>query len=109
MTNDADKWCADVVRRLDEHAARLDKLGGADAELGAQLESVRAELSENTSTTRRIDENTRGLLEVMQSWSGAMQVIQSVGRFFKPLSYIAVFVSAVAGAYAALKSGITPK
>lgn len=108
MTNDVE-WRAEVMRRLDEHTTKIERLGGADAELGAQLESVRAELSENTTTTRRIDENTRGLLEVMQSWSGAMQVIQSVGRFFKPLSYIAVFVSAVAGAYAALKSGVTPK
>lgn len=107
--NEADKWRAEVTHTLAEHAAKLEKLGGADAEHAAQLGSMRAELSENTSTTRRIDENTRGLLEMMQSWAGAMSVIQSVGRFFKPLSYIAVFVSALAGAYAALKSGVTPK
>lgn len=98
-----------ISDRLDEHASRIEHLEKQNAKLVEQTTAMQSELSENTADTRIAKENIGQVLDVVQSWQGAMKVLEGIGRFFRPLGFIAVFASAVVTAWVTLKNGITPK
>lgn len=85
-----------------EHTERIARLE-ADSKLFA------SQLAENTADTKEVKQNTTQIISLMQSWEGAIKVLESVGRFFRPIGYVAIFVSACAAAWASIKSGISPK
>jgi hypothetical protein len=45
----------------------------------------------------------------MQSWEGAMRVLEGIGRFFRPLGFIAIAISAFVGLVLTIKNRISPK
>ena len=85
-----------------EHTARIEKLE-------AQNKTFAEQLAENTADTKVVKENTLKIFDVMQSWEGAMKVLERIGRFFRPIGYVAIFFSAIAAGWASIKTGITPK
>lgn len=84
------------------HVDRIEKLEAQNQKLSDQLE-------ENTRQTIETNEKTSEIYGVLQSWSGAMKTLETIGRVFKPLGYIAIFIGACAGAWTSIKSGILPK
>jgi|GEM_PF-1836098 len=98
-----------IAATLQAHAGRIESLEKQNAQLVDQTTAMQSELSENTADTRIAKENIGQVLDVVQSWQGAMKVLEGIGRFFRPLGFIAIFASAVVTAWATLKNGITPK
>lgn len=84
---------------LDERLARLE----------AQHVELKTQLDENTQDTKAVREDTSKLVEILESWRGAIRVLEGVGRIFRPLSFVAVFLSAIAAFWAGIKNGIVPK
>lgn len=89
-------------KQYEELQARLALLEAKNEELSQRLD-------ENTQETRLIREDTSKLVLILESWHGAIRVLEGIGRIFRPLGYIALFCSGVAGAVAAIKNGVVPK
>lgn len=84
-------WRIDVDRRLDN---------GAEV-----MKYLRAELAENTATTKQVQSDTSELVTLLKSFHGAMHVLDLLGKLAKPLGYIAMAGSALYGLYVAVKGG----
>lgn len=78
-------------------------------QLEAKYQELATKLEENTVETKATRENTSRLVELMESMQGAMRVLEAIGRFFRPLGFIAVFISASLGIWASIKNGVMPK
>jgi hypothetical protein len=91
-------------RRKELHAWRVEVdrrfKDGSDT-----MKALRADLTENTTITKSLQEDTRELLDVLQSLKGAMKVLDMLGRLAKPLGYIVTFLAAVVGLVAVVKGG----
>lgn len=98
-----------VAEELAQGDKRMDSLTDEVTAIKLEQSQFRVELAENTKATKRIEANTAELLDVFESWKGAMKVLNWIGKAAKPLGYIATFVGAIVGIWAALKSGVTPK
>jgi hypothetical protein len=85
-----------------EHTERIERLE-------AQSKILAEQLAENTADTKQAKENTGKIIEVMQSWEGAMRVLEGIGRFFRPLGFIAIAISAFVGLVLTIKNRISPK
>lgn len=75
------EWHDYVANKLREQETRMDTLESS--------------LHANTTATARVEANTAGIVEMMNSWDGAMKTIASIGKFLKPLTYIVSFCTAV--------------
>ena len=103
-------YVAQELRKSEDN--RVD----VEAKLHAiELEQLQARilLANNTETTNRVEASVadlsnsiREMLDVFVSWKGAMHVIDMIGKLAKPLGYIAIFTSAVAGTWVAVKTGM---
>lgn len=89
------EWRSAVDQRLDAGAQKMRDL--------------RTELAENTLVTQRVEVNTAELVELLGSFKGAMRVLTLLGKLARPLSYIILLGTALAGAWAAYKSGGGPR
>lgn len=89
-------------KKVCEHMERIERLE-------AQSKVLTEQLAENTADTKQAKENTGKIIEVMQSWEGAMRVLEAIGRFFRPLGFIAIALSGIAGLIISVKNGISPK
>jgi len=78
-------------------------------QLEAQVKVLAEQLAENTADTKEAKQNTSTIIEIIQSWQGAIRVLESIGRVFRPLGWIAVAISSSVGAFVAFKNGIDPK
>ena len=99
----------DVARALDEGDRRMNSLADEITAVKLEQAEFRHLLKENTDDTKAIKADTAELLEAFRSFKGAMKVLEWIGKAAKPLGYIATFVGAIVGIWAALKSGVTPK
>ena len=99
----------DVARALDEGDRRMNSLADEITAVKLEQAGFRHLLKENTDDTKAIKADTAELLEAFRSFKGAMKVLEWIGKAAKPLGYIATFVGAIVGIWAALKSGVTPK
>ena len=99
----------DVARALDEGDRRMNSLADEITAVKLEQSEFRRLLKENTDDTKAIKADTAELLEAFRSFKGAMKVLEWIGKAAKPLGYIATFVGAIVGIWAALKSGVTPK
>lgn len=64
-----------------------------DAELWRQTFAMRMDafeqkLEENTESTQRVEDSTRELVSILNSWKGAMTVFEFIGKIAKPLAAI---------------------
>jgi hypothetical protein len=62
-------------------------------------------LAANTEATKRIETNTSDLVEAFENLKGAFKVLNWIGKFARPLGYIATAVAAVVSLYTAYKTG----
>jgi hypothetical protein len=99
----------DVARALDHGDKRMNTLTDEITAVKLEQAEFRHLLKENTDATNAIKADTAELLEAFRSFKGAMKVLEWIGKAAKPLGYIATFVGAIVGIWAALKSGVTPK
>ena len=74
-----------------------------------ELSTVKAQLSENTEATKRIEENTSVLIEILNSFKGAFKVLGWIGKLAVPLAAIIGLFTAAYAAWQAIKTGIMPK
>lgn len=74
--------------------------------LESQTEQLRSALAENTAATRRVESNTRELIDLFVSWKGAVKVLEQIGKLAKPLGAILLLGSALIGFWQAVKTGL---
>lgn len=74
--------------------------------LEAASTQLKKDLADNTAVTKRIDENTKGLVDALANLEGFTKVINAVAKFTKP---ILAFATVVAGLWFTFKSGISAK
>ena len=86
-----------------------DSINRRFAEGSETMKALRAELEENTATTRKVDTNTAELVDLLQSFKGAFAVFDLIGRAARPLGYIAAAGSALWGLVLVVKGGGAPK
>lgn len=83
----------------------MDKLAKEVSALQLSVADTRVLLASNSESTARVEKNTAEMLVVFESWRGAMRALEMIGRMARPLGYIATLAAAIAGTWAALKSG----
>jgi hypothetical protein len=64
--------------------------------LSMRMDKFELALEQNTETTTRVDNNTRELVDMLNSWKGAFRVFDFVGKLAKPLAGIVALGAAVA-------------
>lgn len=95
---------SDLLPKFEEVQKRLD---AGDS----RMSRIEQNLTDNTNATARIEANTSDLVEAFSNLKGAFKVLNWIGKFARPLGYIAGFVAAVASLWTAYKTGtsVTPK
>lgn len=71
------------------------------------FDTFKTELADNTAATKRIETNTSDLVEAFANLKGAFKVLNWIGKFARPLGYIAGAIAAVVSLYTAYKAGTT--
>jgi hypothetical protein len=92
----------DLLPKFEEVQKRLDD---GDTRMGR----IEQNLTDNTNATARIEANTSDLVEAFANLKGAFKVLNWIGKFAKPLGYIAGLAAAVVSLYTAFKAGTTIK
>lgn len=85
------KWREEVENRLKDGESRMNKLND--------------DIAENTRITSEIKRDTADLITAFESVKGAFRVLELVGSLARPLSYITMFIGAVAGLWYTIKGG----
>jgi hypothetical protein len=80
-----------------------DRVGNLEEGFG----TFKNELADNTAATKRIESNTSELIEAFENVKGAFKVLNWIGKFARPLGYIAGAIAAVVSLYTAFKAGTT--
>jgi len=88
----------DVSDRLDQGAARMDSLQG-------QIDSLRAEVAENTVITRDVLEKIKWLIDFLGDFRAGFKVLEKLGTIARPIGSIVGLGAAIAGLWAAFKGG----
>ncbi|WP_020722921.1 hypothetical protein [Variovorax atrisoli] len=101
---------SDIVK-LDPTTTDLGELRDRVGNLEEGFGTFQTELAENTAATKRIEGNTAELIEAFANVKGAFKVLNWIGKFARPLGYIAGLLAAVASLWTAYKTGttVTPK
>jgi hypothetical protein len=66
----------------------------------SRMDNIEAKIDLQAAATKRLEESTAGIVELMTSWGGAMKTIEATGKVLKPLTWIIGFISAVLGLWA---------
>lgn len=100
----------DIVTN-DPTATDFSELSERVGNLEEGFGTFKAELADNTAATKRIESNTAELVEAFSNVKGAFKVLNWIGKFARPLGYIAGLLAAVASLWTAYKTGttVTPK
>ena len=101
----------DTEKRSDLTAEqRLDEVERRLARGDARMNDLTTSLAENTAATKRVEQNTRDLVDAFQNAQSAFKVLTFIGKLAKPIWYIAAAAGALFGLFAAIKSGgVSPK
>jgi hypothetical protein len=97
---------SDIVTN-DPTTTDFGELSGRVGNLEGGFETFKSELADNTAATKRIEANTSDLVEAFANLKGAFKVLNWIGKFARPLGYIAGAVAAVVSLYTAFKAGTT--
>lgn len=99
---------SDIVTN-DPTATDFGELSGRVGNLEEGFDTFKSELADNTAATKRIEANTSDLVEAFANLKGAFRVLNWIGKFAKPLGYIAGAAAAVLSLWTAFKAGTTIK
>lgn len=91
----------------DPTATDFGELSGRVGNLEQGFDTLQNELADNTAATKRIETNTSDLVEAFANLKGAFKVLNWIGKFARPLGYIAGAIAAVVSLYTAYKAGTT--
>lgn len=86
----------------------LDKVRERQDAMEARLDNLENGLKANNEATARIDTNTAGIRDLVQSWDGAMKVLAGVAKVAKPIGIIMGAVLSVVAGWLAVIHGTTP-
>ena len=86
-----EEWKEDVEKQLEEGKSRMS--------------AIEKELEKNTALTKKVHENTADLIATFESVKGAFRTLEMLGSLAKPLTYITMFVGAIAGLWYTIKGG----
>lgn len=75
------------------------------AEGDERFVSLEAELRKNTAVTEGVQRDVALLVDLLNAMRGAFRVLNWIGKLAKPLGYIVMLATAVAGFWAAIKGG----
>lgn len=98
-----------IHNELTEGDKRMNTLADEVTVVKLEQARFRVELAENTSATKRVEQNTSEMLDVFEGWKGAMKVLTWIGKAAKPLGYIVGLGASIAAFWTAMKSGVSPK
>lgn len=84
-------WREKIESRMQAGDERMNQLDG--------------DIKENTRITAEIKQDTAELIEAFQSVKGAFRVLEMIAGLARPLSYIVMLGTAVAGFWYAIKGG----
>ena len=76
------------------------------AQLETSLAKLTTDLAENTRATKRVEENTKGLVGALGNLDGFNKVCTALVRYTKPLFITAVFAL---GIWKGMKTGVFPE
>lgn len=77
--------------------------------LVARVGKVEQELADNTASTRRVEQNTKELVEAFVNLQSALKVLNWIAACVKPIGWIAGALAAIVGLYTAFKAGMQIK
>jgi hypothetical protein len=80
----------------DKLRAQEERMDAHEVALQANTEATKAA----AQATARVEANTAGIVDMLNSWEGAMKTIASIGKFLRPITYIIAFCTAAAGLWA---------
>lgn len=87
---------------MSEFEQRLKKLEDG-------YEELKSLIDENTKETKEAKAISQRIIELIEGWEAAMKVLEGIGRFFRPLGFVAAALAAILGLIATVKNGISPK
>ena len=73
--------------------------------LEARVGRVEQELADNTASTRRVEANTKELVDAFTNLQAALKVLNWIAACVKPIGYIAAALAAIVGLYTAFRAG----
>lgn len=83
-------------------SALREYAGERFAAQASRMDAIEAKIDLQAAATRRVENSTTGIVEIMESWAGAMKTIERGAKVLKPLSWIIGFFTALIGLWAAL-------
>ncbi|WP_316150416.1 hypothetical protein [Cupriavidus sp. BIC8F] len=72
-------------------------------ELVSRVDTLEAELKRNSEATARVEVNTADIVQAFAAASGAFRALEWIGKIARPVAYMAAAVSAIVGAWSAVK------
>lgn len=92
-----------------EVTSGLGELRDRVGRLETGFSEMRDELTRNSESTKRVEENTSSLVEFFGAMQGLFKLLNWCGKIAKPVSYILASGAALVGLFTAWKSGIGPR
>lgn len=109
MTSAQDSHLTSLLTEVSTAQQETEALMRSDIHaLQDRVSAVEDAVAENTKLTEGIDTDTKEILSVFRSWQGAMKALEMIGTLAKPLGYIVALFAAIAGMWAAFKTGQGP-
>lgn len=93
MTPPDSKWFELVERQI--------------AQLQTDFGELKENLLENTETTKKIETNTKGVVEAFEAAAGAFKVLETIGKLAKPLAWIGGIAVTILTFWNSWKASIT--
>ena len=93
---------AEIVRERRRNTDKIKTRLDAGKE---RMDDLEAAIKENTVITAGIKADTAEIIDFFASAKGAFKVLEWIGSVAKPISYIAMLVSAVGGVFMLFKNG----
>ena len=78
-------------------------------EMWMRMDQLQKQLDENTESTKRTEENTSELIQILNSLKSAFRVLSWIGNLAKPLGAIVGLGLGIWGVIQAFKTGVMPK
>ena len=72
------------------------------------MKRTEAKVDENTQITKELATSIGEMVTLFNNAKGAFKLLESIGKFVKPLTVIALFISTIWGLVSAIKSGTPP-
>lgn len=88
-----------IEKRLQAVEARLQNGDVA-------INQIKKDLAENTEATRRIDANTREMVEFFESMRGAFKVLNWIGALARPIGAVVMLGTGLWAAWVAYRTGV---